>query len=73
MLLLGITQGNTWGWGDLRTAGLIVLGLGLLIAWVVSESRSTSPLVDTRVMRIRGVWTVNLLALALDFACSRPS
>ena len=35
--------------------------------WVRSESRSTHPLVDMRMMRIRGVWTTNLVALLLGF------
>ena len=32
-----------------------------------SESRSDQPLVDMRMMRIRGVWTTNAVALLLGF------
>ena len=39
----------------------------LLVAWVRSESRSDQPLVDMRMMRIRGVWTTNAVALLLGF------
>ena len=35
--------------------------------WVRSETRSTHPLVDMRMMRIRGVWTTNAVALLLGF------
>ena len=31
------------------------------------ESRSRQPLVDMRMMRLRGVWTTNLVALLLGF------
>ena len=39
----------------------------LLAFWVRSESRSDHPLVDMRMMRIRGVWTTNAVALLLGF------
>ena len=39
----------------------------LLALWVRSESRSDHPLVDMRMMRIRGVWTTNAVALLLGF------
>ena len=35
------------------------------VAWVRSEQRSREPLVDMQMMRVRGVWTVNLAALML--------
>ena len=31
----------------------------LLVAWIRNESRADEPLVDMKMMRIRGVWTVN--------------
>src|SRR6185503_13390067 len=49
------------------TIGSIVVGIGLLTVWVRSESRSDHPLVDMRMMRIRGVWTTNLVAFLLGF------
>jgi MFS family permease len=38
-----------------------------LVAWVRNEARSDHPLVDMRMMRIRGVWTTNAVALLLGF------
>src|SRR4051794_2037540 len=58
-VLVAISQGSTWGWGDPRTIGLFVLGIVLLVVWVAVENRSSEPLVDMKMMRIRGVWTVN--------------
>ena len=42
-------------------------GAVFLVVWVRSEARSTHPLVDMRMMRIRGVWTTNTVALLLGF------
>src|SRR5262249_27190486 len=48
-----------------RTIGLVVAGLGVCAAWVAVEVRSTEPLIDMGMMRIRGVWTANLTAFLL--------
>jgi EmrB/QacA subfamily drug resistance transporter len=61
-LLVGISEGSVWGWGDTRTLGLVAAGIVLLAVWVVNEQRAAEPLVDMRMMRIRGVWTVNAAA-----------
>jgi EmrB/QacA subfamily drug resistance transporter len=61
-LMLAVSEAPTWGWGSGRALGLAVLGLLILGAWVRAELRSRSPLVDMGVMRLRGVWTTNLVA-----------
>jgi EmrB/QacA subfamily drug resistance transporter len=66
-VLIAVSETATWHWLSLKTIGCIVLGLALLALWVRSESRSDHPLVDMRMMRIRGVWTTNLVALLLGF------
>jgi EmrB/QacA subfamily drug resistance transporter len=64
-VLLGISEATTWGWGSARTIGLIGAGLLLCVAWVVVEIRSSEPLIDMGMMRIRAVWTTNLTAFLL--------
>lgn len=64
-LLLAISQTHSWGWGSPRTLGVAAFGVAVLAAWVRTELRSDSPLVDMRVMSLRGVWTTNLTALLL--------
>jgi len=64
-LLLGVTQGATWGWGDPRVLALFAAGVVLLIAWVRNEQRAEEPLIDMRMMRIRGVWTANAAAFTV--------
>jgi MFS family permease len=65
--LLAASQAHDWGWGSARTLGLMAFAGGLAVTWVRNESRSPHPLVDMRVMRLRGVWTTNLAALLLGF------
>jgi EmrB/QacA subfamily drug resistance transporter len=61
-LLVGISEGSSWGWGDPRIIGLFAAALVLLGAWVRNEARAAEPLVDMEMMRIRAVWTVNASA-----------
>jgi EmrB/QacA subfamily drug resistance transporter len=64
-ILIAIAQTTVWGWGGWQT--WVLLGAGALVcaAWVAVEVRSRDPLVDMTMMRIRGVWTTNLVAFLL--------
>jgi EmrB/QacA subfamily drug resistance transporter len=62
-LLLAVSQGHSWGWGSPITVGLFAATVVVLPIWVWAETRSDSPLIDMRMMRIPTVWTVNLVAL----------
>jgi EmrB/QacA subfamily drug resistance transporter len=64
-VLLAITETSTWGWGSPKTIGLFALGVLLIVAWVLEERRSREPLVDMRMMAIRGVWTTNAVAFLI--------
>jgi MFS family permease len=66
-VLVAVSQTAVWHWLSVKTVGLFVAGALLLVAWVRSESRSSHPLVDMRMMRIRGVWTTNSVAMLLGF------
>jgi EmrB/QacA subfamily drug resistance transporter len=67
-LLLSISEGQSWGWGDARTLGLFALGAVALAAFVLVELRVAEPLIDMRLFRHRGVWTAHVVALAFGFA-----
>src|SRR5256884_1323589 len=64
-VLLAITETSTWGWGSPKTLGLLALGTLVIVAWVREELRSREPLVDMRMMAIRGVWTTNTVAFLI--------
>ena len=67
LLLVGVSETSSWGWLSARTIASVGLGVVVLVAWVWNELRSTHPLVDMQMMRIRGVWTTNLVAFLLGF------
>jgi MFS family permease len=64
-ILIAIAQTTVWGWGGWQTWALIGFGALVCVAWVAVEVHSDSPLVDMTMMRIRGVWTTNLVAFLL--------
>ncbi|MGA2321810.1 MAG: MFS transporter [Solirubrobacteraceae bacterium] len=64
-VLLAISQTTAWGWGSPKTIGMVLVGGAFTAAWIGVEMRSRNPLIDTTMMRIRGVWTANLAAFLL--------
>ncbi|BBH70034.1 MFS transporter [Actinoplanes sp. OR16] len=67
-LLMGISKGQTWGWDDAKTIGLLAVGVVGLLAFVLIELRVPEALVDIRLMRNRAVWATDLVALVMGFA-----
>jgi EmrB/QacA subfamily drug resistance transporter len=64
-LLLGVSEGPTWGWGSGKVIALLIGAVVLAVAWVFAESGSSHPLIDMHMMRIPAVWTTNLVSLLL--------
>ena len=64
-VLIAIAQTTVWGWGGTRTIALLAAGAVTIAAWIWVEVHSREPLVDMTMMRIRGVWTTNLVAFLL--------
>jgi EmrB/QacA subfamily drug resistance transporter len=65
MVLIAVSETTTWGWGSPKTLGLLAAGLAVCGLWILVEVRSEEPLIDMTMMRIRGVWTTNLVAFLL--------
>ncbi|HXL88285.1 MAG TPA: MFS transporter [Streptosporangiaceae bacterium] len=63
--LIAVSEAATWHWLDIRTLGLLTFGAGALLAWGRAEARSSSPLVDMSLMRLRGVWPANAAAMLI--------
>ncbi len=53
-LILGLTQGRVWGWGDPRVLGMFAAAVGLFAAFVFNEQRRRLPLVHFRFFRNGG-------------------
>lgn len=63
--LVAVAQTTQWGWLSAKT--IVTFSAGLLVcgAWIYVETHSAEPLIDMKMMRIRGVWTTNLAAFLL--------
>jgi EmrB/QacA subfamily drug resistance transporter len=61
-VLVAVSESATWHWGNIKTLGLLALGAAVLLAWVRAEARSSNPLVDMSLMRLRRVWPANAAA-----------
>jgi MFS family permease len=66
-LLLAVNKGSEWGWGGAATLSLVIAAVVLFVIFVRIELRVREPLIDMRLMRIRGVWTTNLATLMFGF------
>jgi EmrB/QacA subfamily drug resistance transporter len=64
-VLIAVSQTTNWGWGSAKTLTLLGFGLAVCAAWIFVELHSREPLIDMAMMRIKGVWTTNLVAFLL--------
>lgn len=64
-LLLVVSSGARWGWGSPLTVGVAAGAVVLAAGWWFAERRAERPVVDVRLLRLRTVWTSNLVALAV--------
>ncbi|MCK9924170.1 MFS transporter [Frankia sp. AgPm24] len=64
-VVLGVSEGGTWGFSSVRTLALLVGGLVVCGIWVAAEVSSENPLIDMRLMRQRAVWATSLVSFAL--------
>ena len=65
--LLAVSEGNNWGWSSAPVLGMLAASAVLLVVWARYELRVREPLVDMRMMRLRGVWTTNVTGLMVGF------
>jgi MFS family permease len=66
-VLVAVSEAPVWHWLSAKTLGALGAGVAVLVLWVWIEARLEQPLVDMRMMRIRGVWTTNAVALLIGF------
>ena len=63
VLVYAIVKAEAFGWGSARTLGLIAVGIALLVAFVVVESRIKGPLVRLGIFKIRSLAVANFALL----------
>ncbi|QRK11896.1 DHA2 family efflux MFS transporter permease subunit [Archangium violaceum] len=59
-LLIALSQGRGWGWMDVKTVSLFMLGTLSLIVFVARELKTSAPLLDLRVLA-NGRYLVTLI------------
>jgi EmrB/QacA subfamily drug resistance transporter len=62
-LLVALSQAPVWGWGSGKVIGLFAAAVVLAVAWVETERRAATPLIDMKMMARPAVWTNNTVAL----------
>ncbi|MFB8181384.1 MFS transporter [Streptomyces sp. NPDC055966] len=67
-LLLGVSQGGTWGWGSARILGLFLAALVILALWWWQQLRTERPLVDLGLASRPRVGLSHVAALLTGFA-----
>lgn len=67
-LLVSVTSAPSRGWLSAWVLGLLALAVAVCLLWMHVELRVRVPLVDLRLMRRRGVWSANLVALMTGMA-----
>jgi EmrB/QacA subfamily drug resistance transporter len=67
LLLMALTFGQSWGWTSPVLIGVLVAAGGCMVALVVTERRSASPLVDPALLRIRS-FSLGLVAGMFSYA-----
>lgn len=68
MLLLAISKGGDWGWGDPVTLGLLIGSAVVFAFWGRWELRSAAPLVDLRTTARPQVLFTNIASIGAGFA-----
>jgi EmrB/QacA subfamily drug resistance transporter len=69
LLLLGLNQGHAWGWTSGAVLGCLLVGLGLLGAWVAVELRVPSPMLDLRLFA-RRTFSAPVVSALLNYGAS---
>ena len=68
LILVASLGGTTWGWGSTQIAGMILLGVGLAVAFVAVERRAAEPVLPLGLFRIRTFTLCSLISFIVGFA-----
>src|SRR5207237_6960998 len=65
LLVYAISKAPQLGWGATRTVALLALSAGLLLAFLVLETRVEAPLMPLRIFRLKTLAGANAVGLLL--------
>jgi EmrB/QacA subfamily drug resistance transporter len=65
LLVYGLTQSNNVGWASAQTIGVLLASAALMAAFLVTETRSRSPLVPLGIFRRRTLAGANMIGFGL--------
>lgn len=68
LILVASLGGTTWGWGSAQIVGLILLGVGLAVAFVAVERRAAEPVLPLKLFRIRTFALAAVISFVVGFA-----
>jgi hypothetical protein len=67
-LALGLVEGGSWGWGDSRTIGVLALSVAGLGLFAAHTARSSNPLVDRALFKVRPFTGASAVAVVFSMA-----
>lgn len=67
-MMVALTEGESWGWVSTRLLGLAAAAVVFFVFWGLVEVRSSSPMVDMRMLAHRPVLLTNIATLISGFA-----
>lgn len=67
LLVLGAVQGPEWGWASAGVLSLLVVGVGLLVYFVILQSRSAAPVLDMSLVKNRRFFALCMVPVVSTF------
>jgi EmrB/QacA subfamily drug resistance transporter len=67
-LLLGLNQGETWGWASPAILALLTVAVVLLVVFVAIERRVSDPMLDLSLFRVR-LFSASTASAVLNYVC----
>jgi EmrB/QacA subfamily drug resistance transporter len=67
-LMVALTEGENWGWLSAKSLGLVLVSAAFFAVWSLVEARSSSPMVDLRMLAHRPVLLTNIATMISGFA-----
>ena len=69
LLLLALNRGRTWGWTSELTLGCLLAGLVTLVAFVIHERRTPSPMLNLSLFKQRA-FTSPVISSMMNYSAS---